>query len=135
MGIVIRLEHADLEFPGYFASVGAEVTGTGMVHLCVGSEPEDDGNSAVVRLTADGAEELARTLMERASVARRRQALAGLESVILEAGTGAAERLRQRLTSPTLAATGKTVEEVLDSTGAALDEAARESVRRFWEDG
>lgn len=72
MGTVIRLEHADLEFPGYYASVGAEVTGTGMVHLIVGSEPDDDdGNSAVIRIAADGAEELARALAERASVARR----------------------------------------------------------------
>jgi hypothetical protein len=67
---MIRLEYVDLEFPGYFASVGAEVTGTGMVHLNVGSDPEDD-NAAVVRLTADGAEELARALLERAAVARR----------------------------------------------------------------
>jgi hypothetical protein len=70
MGAVIRLEHADLEFPGYYASAGAEVTGTGMVHLIVGSEPEDEENSAVIRLTADGAEELARALAERAAVAR-----------------------------------------------------------------
>ena len=67
---MIRLEHVDLEFPGYFASVGAEVTGTGMVHLNVGSDPEDDDNAAVVRLTAEGAEELARALLERAAVAR-----------------------------------------------------------------
>jgi hypothetical protein len=46
------------------------VTGTGMVHLVVGSDPDDPENEAVVRLTADGAEELARALTERAAVAR-----------------------------------------------------------------
>jgi hypothetical protein len=67
---VIRLEYVDLKFSGYWASVAAEVTGTGAVHLTVGSDPDDERNEAVVRLTADEAEELARALTERAAVAR-----------------------------------------------------------------
>jgi hypothetical protein len=54
-----------------------------------------------------------------AEACHRRQALASLESVTVRVPGDPADQLRQRLTSPTFAITGKTCEEVL-ATGGTL---------------